>query len=137
MVSRIHNLIVNNDRKLIMSFDKTKNKSTGNEGEEEAAKYLLNKGYKVIERNLTLPYGEIDILAQERKTIVLVEVKTVRGSGFGLAQELVRFKKQNKLKLLGRYLEQQYPNSTIRIDVIGVDMSSDEHKIEHIENAVY
>ena len=101
-----------------------------------AAEYLLNKGYKVIERNLRLDYGEIDILAQKGQTIVLTEVKTVRGSGFGLAQELVRSKKQDKLRLLSRYLEQQYPKSPIRIDVIGVDMSSDEPKIEHIENAV-
>lgn len=117
-------------------YDKTKNKSTGNLGEDTATEYLINKGYKVLARNLRLFCGEIDILAQDKKIIVLVEVKTVRGSGFGLAQELVRYKKQQKLKLLGRALEQQYPNSTIRIDVIGVDFSSGEPTIEHLINAV-
>lgn len=105
-------------------------------GEDAAAEYLLNKGYRIIDRNLRLFCGEIDILAEEKKTIVLVEVKTVRGSGFGLAQDLVRYKKQQKLKLLARALSQEYSNSTIRIDVIGVDYSSTEPKIEHIVNAV-
>jgi len=120
-----------------MVFDKTKNKTTGNLGEDLAAGYLLKLGCKIIERNLRVPFGEIDILAEDKKTIAIVEVKTVRGGGFGLAQDLVRYKKQNKLKLLGRYIEQQYPNRPIRIDVIGIDMSGKEPKIEHIINAVY
>lgn len=119
-----------------MALNKKDNKSTGNLGEDKAAEYLINKGYKVLERNLRLFCGEIDILAEDNKTIVIVEVKTVRGSGFGLAQELVRFKKQNKLKLLGRAIEQQYPDRHIRIDVIGIHFFSGEPKIEHLINAV-
>ena len=121
-------------------MDKTLNKKTGNEGEDIAAVYLKGKGYKILERNLRLFCGEIDILASPpaggRRTIVLVEVKTVRGEGFGSAQELVRFKKQNKLRTLGKALEQEYPGRTIRIDVIGVDFSSGEARIEHLVNAV-
>lgn len=117
-------------------FDKTKNKSTGNEGENIAARYLERKGYKILDRNLVLPHGEIDILASDEGAIIIVEVKSVRGSGFGLAQDLVRFKKQNKLRLLSKSICQQYPSKTIRIDVIGVDLSADPAGIEHIENAV-
>lgn len=98
--------------------------------------YLIKKKYKILGRNINFEFGEIDILAQEGKVIVIVEVKTVRGEGFGLAQDLVRYKKQQKLKLLARAVIQKYPNSTIRIDVIGVDCSGPESKIEHIENAV-
>lgn len=119
-----------------MVFNKKENKSTGNLGEDAAAEYLLNKGYKILARNLRLSFGEIDILAGDKKTIVVVEVKTVRGAGFGLAQELVRYKKQQKLMLLARAIEQQYPTSTIRIDVIGVDFSRDKSSIEHLVNAV-
>jgi len=117
-------------------MDKTENKSTGNLGEEAAAKYLREKGYKILERNLRLFCGEIDILAEYRRTIVLVEVKTVRGSGFGLAQDLVRYKKQEKLRSLALALMQEYPGRSIRIDVIGVDLSGLEPKIEHLINAV-
>lgn len=116
--------------------NKKQNKYTGDQGEEVAAEYLINKSYKVLARNLRLFCGEIDILAEDNKTIVVVEVKTVRGEGYGLAQELVRWKKQKKLKLLGRAIEQQYPTRAIRIDVIGVDYSSGEPAIEHLVDAV-
>ncbi len=121
-----------------MTFDKTQNKKTGNAGEDQAAAFLTGIGYKIIERNLRLVCGEIDILAQDGANIVIVEVKSVRGTGFGSAQELVRFKKQNKLKLLARALEQQYPGKTIRIDVVGVQF--DYHgnlQIDHLKNAVW
>lgn len=123
-------------KKIIM--DKTKNKEVGNEGEQRACDYLISKNYKILERNLRLFCGEIDILAEsprrlgQKRSIVLVEVKTVSGSGFGGAVDLVRYKKQLKLKTLARALEQEYPGRTIRIDVIGVDGD----RINHIENAV-
>lgn len=118
-------------------MDKSKNKKTGNLGEDKAAEYLISKGYKILERNYHLYLGEIDILAEYKKALIIVEVKTVRGSGFGLAQDLVRYKKQEKLRNLARSLMQKYPKRAIRIDVIGVDLSdSEEPKIEHLVNAV-
>lgn len=117
-------------------MDKKKNKQIGDLGEEIAREYLEAKGYRILDTNLKLFCGEIDILAEYRKTIVLVEVKTVRGAGFGLAQDLVRYKKQQKLRNLARALEQKYPNRTLRIDVVGVHLYEDPPGIEHIENAV-
>lgn len=122
-------------------MDKTKNKNTGNIGEQIATEYLELKGYKILERNYKLFLGEIDILASppvcRKKDLIIVEVKTVQGSGFGLAQELVRYKKQQKLRNLAKALGQEYPDRAIRIDVIGVDLSDiNNPKIEHIENAV-
>lgn len=117
-------------------FDKQNNKTTGNLGEDLTTEYLEEKGYKILDRNVNLDFGEIDILAEYKRTIVIVEVKTVRGSGFGPAQDLVRFAKQNKLRLLARAMIQKYPDKTIRIDVVGVDLSDSEPKFEHIESAV-
>ena len=85
-------------------MDKKSNKKTGDLGEEIAAEYLESKGYKILERNYILFLGEIDILAELKKNLIIVEVKTVRGSGFGLAQDLVRFKKQKKLLNLAKAL---------------------------------
>ena len=124
-----------------IEMDKTRNKKTGNLGEDRAAEYLISRGYKILERNLRLFCGEIDILASppagEKNTLVIVEVKTVRGAGFGLAQDLVRHKKQQKLITLGRAIEQQFPGKPIRIDVIGVNLT-DIHNVcfEHLENAI-
>lgn len=113
-------------------MDKTRNKLTGNAGEDLAEEYLVSKRYKILGRNLMYPFGEIDILAEENGTIVIVEVKTVKGSGWGSATDLVRFKKQEKLKLLALAVLNDYPGRNIRIDVIGIDSG----KIDHIENAV-
>jgi len=38
--------------------------------------------------------------------------------------------------LLGRAIEQQYPGKNIRIDVVGIDFSNSEPKVEHLINAV-
>jgi putative endonuclease len=119
-----------------MAFNKKQNKLTGNLCEDLATEYLMGKGYKIINRNINFSFGEIDILAEFNKTIIIVEVKTVKGRGFGLAQDLVRYAKQNKLRLLGSVIEQQYPGRAIRIDVVAIDLSSSQPGIEHLVNAV-
>lgn len=118
-------------------MDKSQNKSTGNIGEQIAAEYLERLGYKILERNLKLFCGEIDILAEDRETIVIVEVKTVRGSGWGSAHDLVRHKKQQKLRLLASAIAKEYAGKNIRIDVVSVDFSGyGDYKISHLKNAV-
>jgi len=120
----------------MFEFNKKDNKITGNFGEDAAAAYLEKKGFKILGRNINLFCGEIDIFAEKGKLLVIVEVKTVRGSGFGQAQDLVRYAKQNKLRLLASAIEQKYPDRPIRIDVIGIDYSGEKPQIEHIESAV-
>lgn len=117
-------------------MQKVLNKKTGNEGETIAAEYLESKGYKILGKNIELSIGEIDILALDHKVVVLVEVKTVKGSGYGPAKDLVRRAKQEKLRNLAKILEQRYPARTIRIDVIGVDLGESPAAIEHLINAV-
>ncbi len=117
-------------------MNKTYNKMTGSEGEIIAAKYLQSIGYKILGRNIELGIGEIDILALDKKVVVLVEVKTVKGTGYGPAKDLVRRAKQEKLRNLARVLEQKYPKRTIRIDAIGVHLMFDPPEIEHIVSAV-
>ncbi len=56
---------------------KTAKRQTGDIGEEVACKYLVNKGFSIIERNYLKPWGEIDIVAQLAKRLYFIEVKTV------------------------------------------------------------
>ena len=51
-------------------------KQTGDKGEAYAAKYLKKHKYKIIARNYKKPYGEIDIIAENKEVIAFVEVKT-------------------------------------------------------------
>ena len=52
------------------------NKKFGIIGEKIAQKFLINKGYEILETNYYTKIGEIDIIAQKSKKIVFIEVKT-------------------------------------------------------------
>ena len=117
-------------------MSKAGNKRTGNLGEDLAAEYLAGKGFLVLERNLRLRVGEIDIFAKDKKQYVIVEVKTVSGLDFGPAKGFVTRRKQGKLRLLASELIARRGYANIRIDVIGILLENDRIDIEHIENAV-
>ena len=114
-----------------MSFER---KKLGASGEDAALEYLLKKHYVLVTRNLRLPCGEIDILMQDGKTLVIIEVKTKSNFLYGLPQEEVDWHKQYKLRQLARALSQKFPDHDIRIDVIGIDEST--NTVEHFVNAV-
>ncbi len=109
-------------------------KKLGAAGEDLALKYLQKKHYLLIARNLRLFCGEIDLLMQDKETLVIVEVKTKSNLNYGLPQEEVDFHKQKKLLQLASALMQKMPDKNIRIDVIAVDES--QNSLDHIINAV-
>lgn len=111
-------------------------KELGRTGEQLTKDYLIARGVKILGENVKLFVGEIDLLAEDGKTIVIVEVKTKTSAKYGTGADMVTFKKQKKLLQLGRALTQKYPNKNIRIDVSSVDYSGDEPKISYIENAI-
>ena len=116
-----------------MSFAR---KNLGYDGEKLAADYLEKQNYKILARNVRYKQGEIDILAQDKKQIVLVEVKTKTIFDQGTPEEMVNFFKQRKLCLLGKVLLQKYPGRQIRSDVVAVDLCTDRPAINHIIDAV-
>lgn len=114
-----------------MSFAR---KELGKSGEDLALSYLEKKGYLLVGQNVRLFCGEIDILMQDKKTLVIVEVKTKSNSNSSLPVEKVDRHKQNKLRQLAKALSQKFPDRLLRIDVVGIDEASG--KIDHIINAV-
>ena len=66
----------------------------GQEGEQLAAAYLLNKGYRILERNYRYHRNEIDIIAKHGQVLCFVEVKTRISSAKGDPAEAVTLKKQ-------------------------------------------
>ena len=75
-------------------------KLLGAKGESLTIKYLKKKGYTILERNYSLPVGEADIIAKKDNEIVFVEVKTRTSTKFGMPNEAVDYKKQQKYKNL-------------------------------------
>src|SRR4030042_1137204 len=95
-----------------------KRKSLGSYGEKLALDYLKKKGYKLIGQNIRLYLGEIDLLMQDKKTLVVVEVKTKSDDSFGRAAEMITYRKKKKLLQLARALWQKFPQKNVRIDVV-------------------
>lgn len=112
-------------------------KSTGREGEEIAAAYLRQAGYRLLERNYRCRFGEIDIVAEEGRTIVFVEVKCRRTGTFGDPQLAVGLAKQKRLSLAAlHYLGARHlTNRCARFDVVAVKLLAGESRVELIRNA--
>ena len=111
-------------------------KSLGNEGEEFAANFLAEKGYKIIERNFRAYCGEIDIIAKYKNEIIFVEVKTRRNMKYGEAiDSITPLKKVHILKTANYFL---YKNNLLRVpirfDIIEVYLFDKNFNINHIKN---
>ena len=110
--------------------------NTGQRGEKLAQRFLKKQGYKILTTNYQNKLGEIDIIAQDKNTLVFVEVKTRTSARFGLGKEAVDKHKQRQIvKVAQAYLKQHYPKQDVKVrfDVIGIDL--EKEKIELIKNA--
>ena len=75
----------------------TYRKSVGDLGERIAADFLVRNGYSIRAKNYHSRFGEIDIVAEKEGFVYFVEVKTRRGTEYGLAEESVGFSKKEKI----------------------------------------
>ena len=62
----------------------------GQSGEQAAAEYLETEGFRLLARNWRCADGEIDIVAVDRQTLVVCEVKTRSGNRYGTPLESVQ-----------------------------------------------
>jgi putative endonuclease len=113
------------------------NKSSGAWGENLALRYLLRRGYNLVERNYRKRRGEIDLIVHKEETLVFVEVKLRRSTGFGDPLEAVTARKQATIRSLAeQYLAENQPDfETVRFDVVGILATQIETRIDHVENA--
>ena len=94
----------------------------GREGEDRAAAFLEEHGYRVVARNVRVPGGEIDAVCLDGSTLVIVEVKRRDGSSFGSALGAVGARKQATLRRAAAdYAQVVAPAAKIRFDVVTLD----------------
>jgi putative endonuclease len=111
----------------------------GRWGEDFAAKYLVGKGYQVLERNVRTPYGEIDLLARLGDLTIFVEVKTRTSLTFGQPEEAVTQKKREHMQAAAEAYIQAHPeiSGDWQVDVISIyRRPSTPVEIVHFENAL-
>ena len=110
----------------------------GHSGEDLAASFLKENGYKILERNVRGPRGEIDIIARDADTVCFIEVKTRSSDRLGLPLEAVSLQKQKKLACLAMsYIKSnRLEDSRMRFDVVSILLANkDTPEIEVIKNA--
>ena len=114
-----------------------RNQKIGAWGESVAAKYLKERGYNLIARNVRTPYGEIDILAEKDGITVFVEVKARTTSTFGPPEVSVTLRKQEHMIAAAEHYTQENEIDHWQIDVIAVEGKPNTNpKITHFENAI-
>ena len=94
----------------------------GSYGEQVAVRHLEEAGFTIVARNWRCEIGEIDVIALDGPTVVVCEVKTRSGLGYGSGLEAVTRKKAARLRRLGRrwLVEQSRPGTRLRFDVLAV-----------------
>ena len=117
-----------------------RNNLSGAWGEALAAAYLRKKKYTLVAAGYRSRFGEIDLIVQNKKYLVFVEVKLRKNAEFAEAREYVGFAKQNRIRSTAAiYLSQNPTKLQPRFDVIeiycpqGTETANPE--IIHLESA--
>ena len=106
-------------------------------GEAAAAEFLRKKKYKVVGMNYRTRYGEIDIIATQKKILAFVEVKLRRNRRFAEAFESVDKRKQSRLRLTAElWLAENETSLQPRFDVIEVYINGDDNRIKEINHII-
>lgn len=115
-----------------------KTQQLGKKAEEFACQYLLNHGLKLVDRNYQCRVGEIDLIMQDEKYLIFIEVRYRQNIYFGNGVESVTNTKQKKLiKTASYYLQQKKLDEKIncRFDVVSLSLKKLTPELEWIKNA--
>lgn len=117
-----------------------RSKLTGAWGEALAAEYLRKKRYRIVASGYHSRFGEIDLIAEDKKFLVFVEVKLRKSADFARAMEHVDRRKQEKIRTTASfYLSENPTKRQPRFDVIEIyapeGTATAKPEINHLEDA--
>lgn len=117
-----------------------KSKLSGAWGEALAAEYFRKKRYKILASGYRCRFGEIDLIVQDKRFLVFVEVKLRKSADFARASEYVDWRKQNRIRTTASvYLSENPTDLQPRFDVIEIyapeGMATIRPEIIHLEDA--
>ena len=113
------------------------NQRVGAWGEDSAARYVENRGYQVIARNIRTPYGEIDIVAKLNDVHIFIEVKTLTSSKNFYPEHNITARKREHMTNAALHYATENEINQWQIDVIAVEGQPGKDPIfTHFENVV-
>jgi putative endonuclease len=108
-------------------------------GERIAAEFLMLRGMDVVDRNVRMGRGEIDLVARDRDQVVFIEVKFRTAGGKATPFEAVGAKKREDVaKASALYLARRgLLDRPVRFDVVGITWRADDGEllVQHVPNA--
>ena len=108
----------------------------GKQAENIACEYLIKQGLSFIEKNYYCRQGEIDLIMNDKSTLVFVEVRYRKNNHYGDAKESITYKKQQKLHTTAlHYMQKHSHDKQARFDVIAITGDKNNHSFEWIQNA--
>lgn len=115
---------------------KTDKQKTGSWGENQAALFLEQNGFEILERNFRVGKAEVDIVAIKESLLVFVEVKVRRDASFGYPETFAGQKQQARIKLAAeKYQIDNQFHGFIRFDIISILGIPKSFEIEHFKDA--
>jgi len=109
----------------------------GRKAEIRARAFLEARGFRILEQNFRCRFGEIDIVAEQGKELVFVEVRSLGPGARHLPEETVQAGKQRKLSRTAQaYLQKhRQQDRPARFDVVAVEAGQGETVLRHVPNA--
>jgi len=116
----------------------TQRKQKGNEAEDQACQFLIQKGLTLLQRNFATKLGEVDLIMQDNDVLVFIEVRYRKNRDFGGAALSVTPKKQQRIiKAALAYQQKNAPQASMRFDVVAIEGEGKNKQIDWIANAFY
>lgn len=102
-----------------------------------AERRLRDQGYEIVCRNYRTRFGEIDIIAKDRDTIVFVEVKARSSAAYGSAKAAITPHKRRKMSMLALYYLKttRQTSARARFDVVTISTGDGKPDVHVIKNA--
>ncbi len=106
--------------------------------EKVACEALQLKGLQLIDHNFSTTLGEIDLIMRDGSTLVFIEVRQRRSAAYGLAEETIGHRKQEKIRRVANQFLQRNSkgyDQQCRFDVFAVNGDQTEKTIRWIKSA--
>jgi putative endonuclease len=115
-------------------------RKSGSHWEKTAESYLRSQGLKLLQRNFSSRFGEIDLIMRDGQTVVFIEVKYRKSNRHGSGADAVTFHKQGRISRTAAWYLAKNPHraeSVCRFDVISINPNEKDQDIDWIKSAFY
>jgi len=124
----------------LLNKQKASSRLSGAQWEKTAESFLRARGLRLLQRNFSSRFGEIDLIMEDQGTVVFVEVKYRKSSSHGSGADAVTYHKQGRISRTAAWYLAKFPQraeQTCRFDVLSIDSQKKDKGINWIKSAFY